>query len=131
MTGGILEAQAEIASLSLDYSRNFFSSNSASDYTVSNFIPGKLRKEIDIKYAEGHISSSLFSTANDFVFFIIHNALVAFAEVLAFIGVFYQAWGIWKEKRSTNIQSSQDLVTDFHSQGADLAGAVYTVIENT
>ncbi|GJJ06024.1 hypothetical protein Clacol_000211 [Clathrus columnatus] len=56
--------------------------------------------------------------AESFIFLIIHNGFVALSELLAFAGVFYQAWGIWRAKRRANLKSNETLVTTILRQVA-------------
>ncbi|GJJ06907.1 hypothetical protein Clacol_001103 [Clathrus columnatus] len=46
---------------------------------------------------------TLFST--------IHNIAIVCADVLAFVAVIHQVWGLWKLKRSLGLESNKDVAT--------------------
>ncbi|GJJ10274.1 hypothetical protein Clacol_004500 [Clathrus columnatus] len=47
----------------------------------------------------------------DVILDILHNATIVFMDLLAFIVVIRQAWGLWKLKSGIGLQSNEDLVT--------------------
>ncbi|GJJ13569.1 hypothetical protein Clacol_007824 [Clathrus columnatus] len=53
----------------------------------------------------------LFTTEADAVIGIINQAATVLSDVLAFLGVIYQTWGLWRLKRSVGLQNNEDLVT--------------------
>ncbi|GJJ06005.1 hypothetical protein Clacol_000192 [Clathrus columnatus] len=57
------------------------------------------------------------ATSTDIVLFC-NNIAIILSDVLAFIGIIYQVWGIWKSKRSVGLQSNhkKDLVTSLLQQ---------------
>ncbi|GJJ16126.1 hypothetical protein Clacol_010406 [Clathrus columnatus] len=53
----------------------------------------------------------------DVILDILHNVAIMLLDVLAFIVVIRQAWGLWRLKRSVGLQSNEDLVTLLLRQG--------------
>ncbi|GJJ10212.1 hypothetical protein Clacol_004438 [Clathrus columnatus] len=63
---------------------------------------------------------------------LIGNISVILSDSIAFLVVIRQGWGLWKEKRSLRLQSSEDIVTQLLKQArtGKLIGGDITIIQN-
>ncbi|GJJ10455.1 hypothetical protein Clacol_004681 [Clathrus columnatus] len=51
------------------------------------------------------------------ILFLVENITIILSDVLAFLAVIHQVWGLWKEKRRLRLQAGKDLVTLLLQQG--------------
>ncbi|GJJ10401.1 hypothetical protein Clacol_004627 [Clathrus columnatus] len=51
------------------------------------------------------------------ILLLVENVTIILSELLAFLGVVCQVWGLWKEKRSLRLRAEKDFVTLLLQQG--------------
>ncbi|GJJ10208.1 hypothetical protein Clacol_004434 [Clathrus columnatus] len=62
-------------------------------------------------------SESITLTVSILTLILVDNVAVVLLEVLAFIAVLYQVWGLWREKRKLGLHTDKDFVTLLLRQG--------------